>query len=81
MPLNCQPNRKIDLRGTPCPINYVKCKLELEALDLNASLEILLDKGEPEEMVLPGLSSSGYNVEIIHEDIQWIKILVKESAP
>ena len=72
--------KKIDLRGIPCPTNYVKCRLELEALQPNTILEILLDRGEPEEMVVQGLKEEGYKVEILQEDITWIHVLVKESG-
>ena len=31
-------HKYIDLRGTPCPINFVRCRLEIERLNYNISL-------------------------------------------
>ncbi len=69
-------SQHIDLRGTPCPLNFIRCKLALEHLQPNEYLEIEIDKGEPENMVLPGLKEAGHHVQIIHEDSTWIKFLV-----
>ena len=35
-----------DLRGTACPINYVKAKLKLESLQTGDLLHLYLDEGE-----------------------------------
>ena len=66
----------IDLRGTPCPLNYVRCRLAIEELSLSDQLEVLIDKGEPEEMVVSGLQNEGHYVEIAHKDTSWIKLKV-----
>ena len=50
----------LDLRGTPCPANFVRCRLALEELNQNNSLQVDLDRGEPEETVLSGLRKEGY---------------------
>jgi len=31
----------------PCPLNFVKAKLELEKLEIGSILEVLPDEGEP----------------------------------
>jgi TusA-related sulfurtransferase len=54
----------LDLRGTPCPLNFIKTKLALEKLDPGASLLVALDAGEPEMMVSEGLRGEGHGVEI-----------------
>ncbi|NIM04392.1 MAG: sulfurtransferase TusA family protein, partial [Armatimonadetes bacterium] len=36
------PDQKMDLRGTPCPLNWVKTKLRLEEMKAGQLLEILL---------------------------------------
>lgn len=38
---------RLDLRGTPCPINFVRSKLRLEHMEPNQLLEIWLDAGNP----------------------------------
>ncbi len=54
----------LDLRGTPCPLNYIRCRLALEAIAPGAWLQVDLDAGEPEQLVSSGLSSNGHGVEI-----------------
>ena len=41
----------IDLRGTKCPINFVKTKIALSAMKSGQTLELWLDDGEPAENV------------------------------
>ena len=66
----------IDLRGTPCPQNYIRCKLALEELDISDLLLVILDKGEPQEMVIPGLINEGHQVSIIKESPSWVEMIV-----
>ena len=66
----------IDLRGTPCPINFVRCRLALEQLSPKDSLEVILDQGEPEEMVISGLKNEGHHVQTIYKDSSWVRLMV-----
>ena len=52
-----------DLCGTPCPLNYIRSKLALEKLESGAWLQVDLDAGEPEQMVMAGLRAAGHRVE------------------
>jgi len=52
----------IDLRGTPCPINYVKAKLFIENLEKGDIIEILLDEGAPIENVPKSLENDGHKI-------------------
>ena len=45
------PALQIDLRGTPCPLNFIRSKLALERIDAGAWLQVDLDAGEPEQLV------------------------------
>ncbi len=56
------PEACLDLRGTPCPLNYVRARLSLEALPLGGWLQVDLDPGEPEEMVTMSLRGEGHQV-------------------
>ena len=58
-----QPSRCLDLRGTPCPLNFIRSKLALEKIDPGAWLQVELDAGEPEQMVAAGLREAGHRVE------------------
>ena len=71
----------IDLRGTPCPVNLIRCRLALEKLIVNESLQVDIDKGEPEEMILPGLKKEGYVVEILLEESHWLRLSITSNAP
>ena len=56
----------LDLRGTPCPINFVRTKLRLEQMPPGSLLEVWLDPGEPVEQVPDSLAMEGYQIEQIH---------------
>ena len=57
----------LDLRGTPCPINFVRTKLRLEQMSPGSLLEVWLDPGEPIEQVPDSLKMEGYQVEALNE--------------
>ncbi|MEO0456773.1 MAG: sulfurtransferase TusA family protein [Cyanobacteria bacterium P01_A01_bin.114] len=54
---------KLDLRGTPCPLNFVKTKLKLNQMPPGSLLEVWLDAGEPMEQVPDSLKMEGYQIE------------------
>jgi hypothetical protein len=45
-------------------LNYIRCRLALEAIAPGALLQVDLDVGEPEQLVSSALTSSGHGVEI-----------------
>jgi TusA-related sulfurtransferase len=56
------PPLQLDLRGTPCPLNFIRTRLALETLQAGAVLLVDLDAGEPELMVAEGLRQAGHAV-------------------
>ena len=66
----------LDLRGTPCPVNFIRCKLALEALQSGDQLLVQLDRGEPEEMVVPGLMDAGHKVEVMTSESAWVALAI-----
>jgi TusA-related sulfurtransferase len=56
------PEAKLDLRGTPCPLNFIRTKLRLEQMTPGAVLEVWLDAGEPIEQVPDSLKMEGYQI-------------------
>jgi TusA-related sulfurtransferase len=56
---------QLDLRGTPCPINFVRTKMKLEQMAAGELLEVWLDAGEPIEQVPDSLTMAGYTIEQI----------------
>lgn len=61
------PDDRLDLRGTPCPINFVRTKLRLEKMPPGSLLEVWLDPGEPIEQVPDSLAMEGHSIEQIAE--------------
>ncbi|MDJ1177153.1 sulfurtransferase TusA family protein [Roseofilum capinflatum] len=61
------PDTQLDLRGTPCPLNFVRTKLQLEKMAPGSLLEVWLDAGEPIEQVPDSLKMAGYPIEGLEE--------------
>mgnify|MGYP001096132706 CR=1 FL=1 len=58
---------ELDLRGTPCPLNFVRTKLQLQRMQPGQVLEVLLDAGEPIEQVPDSLTMAGYEIQTIQD--------------
>jgi TusA-related sulfurtransferase len=54
----------LDLRGVPCPLNWVKTRLALEQLEPGAQLVVELDAGEPIESVPASARDEGHDVTV-----------------
>ena len=67
----------LDLRGTPCPLHFIRSKLALEKLDLGAWLQVDLDAGEPEQMVASGLREAGQHVEMEPLEPGAVRLLIQ----
>lgn len=74
------PDAQLDLRGTPCPINFVRTKLRLEQLSPGSLLEVWLDPGEPIEQVPDSLTMAGYSVERIEDRSDFFVLSVRRPA-
>ena len=68
--------KHLDLKSVPCPLNVVKIKLAFEKLSKDEQLIVVLDKGEPEEMVLNNLKEMGRLFKQIKENEKFIKIKI-----
>ncbi|MEO0223773.1 MAG: sulfurtransferase TusA family protein, partial [candidate division WOR-3 bacterium] len=69
-----------DLRGTPCPLNYVKTKLKLEELNIGDILEIYLDDGEPIRNVPKSLENDGQEIIKIEQVENYFKVLIRKKV-
>ena len=74
------PDDRLDLRGTPCPINFVRTKLHLQKMPPGSLLEVWLDPGEPIEQVPDSLVMEGYQLEKIEERTEYFVIRVRRPA-
>lgn len=71
----------LDLRGIPCPLNYVRTKLKLERLDPGSQLEVWLDPGEPVERVPDSLVLAGHRVLALDPQPQgYVRLRVERGA-
>ncbi len=68
---------QMDLRGTPCPINFVRTKLRLEQMQPGSLLEVWLDPGEPIEQVPDSLTMEGYRIEAIEDRSGFFAVKVR----
>lgn len=72
------PRKILDLKGTPCPINYVKVKLVLEKLNQGDTLEVLLDEGEPMDNVPKSLENDGHQILKTEKQDGFYRVIVKK---
>lgn len=70
----------LDLRGTPCPINFVRTKIRLEQMPPETLLEVWLDPGEPIEQVPDSLVMEGYHLEPIEDHGEYFVLRVQRPA-
>lgn len=70
----------MDLRGVPCPLNYVRTKLKLEKLTIGDHLEVWIDAGEPVEQVPHSLQVAGHKVLKLDLQPQGFYVMVVERG-
>lgn len=73
-------DEQLDLRGTPCPLNFVLTKLKLEKMAPGSLLEVWLDPGEPIEQVPDSLKMDGYGVEAIDDCTEYFALQVRRPV-
>jgi len=70
---------KLDLRGTPCPLNFVRTKIQLEKMSSGELLEVWLDGGEPIEQVPDSLVMDGHKIEKIENRDKFYALFVRKN--
>ncbi len=55
---------ELDLRGVPCPLNWVRARLLLETMRPGQELRLQLDPGEPVESVPRSAADDGHAVAV-----------------
>lgn len=70
----------LDLRGTRCPLNYVKTRLRLERMEVGERLEVWLDQGEAEVQVPRSLRMDGQQVTVLGPDVGFVRIEVERRV-
>ncbi len=70
------PSLSLDLRGTACPVNFIRTRLALETIEPGAWLQVDLDAGEPERLVGDGLRQAGHQVQISPLEPGAVRLLI-----
>lgn len=74
-----EPDTVLDLRGTPCPINFVRTKLQLQRMAKDTLLEVWIDAGEPVAQVPDSLRMDGYGIEQLLDYDSYYALQVRNS--
>ncbi len=74
------PSNSLDLRGTPCPLNFVLIKLELDRLGELVPLCVIADSGHMGRDILRSLRAQGFRVTDITDSLSSIKFTVTAPA-
>lgn len=69
----------LDLKNTPCPMNFVKTKLKLEEMEQGRTLLILLDDGDPVINVTASVKEEGHKILKVEKVNDYWKLLVKKQ--
>ncbi len=71
-------DRILDLKGTPCPMNFVKTKLKLEEMAIGEILEVFLDDGDPIKNVSSSVKEEGHKILKVEKINAHWKLIVKK---
>lgn len=69
----------LDLRGVMCPINFVKTKLKLEAMESGEILEVILDSGDPIQNVPKSIKEEGHKIVEVKKEGDFFRLKVQRS--
>ena len=71
-------DKKLDLKGVPCPINFVKTKLKLEEMPSGEVLEVVLDDGDPITNVSASVKDDGHRILKVEKINEHWKLVVEK---
>ncbi|PIR65473.1 MAG: preprotein translocase subunit TatB [Candidatus Omnitrophica bacterium CG10_big_fil_rev_8_21_14_0_10_43_8] len=69
----------MNLKGVPCPLNFVKTKLKLETMGTGEVLEVELDDGEPITNVTASVKEEGHQILKVEKADEYWKLLIKKQ--
>ncbi len=69
----------LNLRHIPCPLNFVKTKLELEEMDKEDILEVFLDDGDPIKNVTASVKDDGHEILKVEQIGDYWRLIVKKK--
>ncbi len=72
-------DQHLDLKGVPCPLNFVKTKLTLEGMEAGSILEVVLDDGEPIINVTASVKEEGHQILKVEKIAEHWKLVIKRQ--
>ena len=72
-------DQTLDLKGVPCPLNFVKTKLRLEEMAAEETLEVVLDDGDPIKNVSASVKEDGHQILKVEKINEHWKIIIKKQ--
>lgn len=72
-------DKTIDLRGTRCPLNWVKTKLRLEEMQPGKVLEVVVDDGGPARNVPRSVEAEGHRVLALTNGSGGVRIFIERQ--
>lgn len=72
-------DQHLDLKGVPCPLNFVKTKLTLESMEAGSILEVVLDDGEPITNVTASVKEEGHQILKVEKIAEHWKLIVRKT--
>ncbi|MBI3009233.1 MAG: sulfurtransferase TusA family protein [Candidatus Omnitrophica bacterium] len=74
-----KPDNSIDLHGEMCPINFVKTKLALEAMESGQVLEVFIDDGDPMRNVPRSIKEEGHQIIDVKKIGEGYRLLIRRA--
>ena len=72
-------NKKLDLSGVSCPMNFVKTKVALEELEKGDLLEVILDEGDAILNVPRSVKEEGHQIIKVENMGIKFKVIIKKK--
>ncbi len=69
----------MDLRGTPCPLNWVKTKLRLEEMAAGEQVEVIVDDGNPARNVPRSAAAEGHVILVKEPFEDGVRVVIEKG--
>ncbi len=76
--MSTDPQAPLDIRGVPCPINFVKTKLALEKIAAGQTLEVLVS-GDAMENVPTSVKDEGHTVVSETPEGDYLRVVIQKA--
>ena len=70
----------LDLKGVPCPMNFVKTKLKLEEMETGKVLGVILDEGDPIKNGTGSVKEENHKILKVEKINEHWKMIVRKTG-